>query len=155
MIRRYLGYPPGTKGRGDVCLSLFMCSALSAAVSRVDTTPSSTARSCRKAEQSHTCNTCDPSMPIPWGVHRCTGLRGAAARGRAWGQISPGPQRCISGGVEIRKEQEWALPPCQDTLTGRYEVCGTGAMKYPARKGEVEKQSLCLVCGTVKREQKV
>lgn len=40
------GPSPGAKGSRDVCLSLFMCSVLSAAVIRVDTTPSSMAKSC-------------------------------------------------------------------------------------------------------------
>lgn len=49
-----------------MCLSLFMCSVLSAAVSRVDTTPSSMAKSCRDAEKRHmyvTHNTYDPGIP--------------------------------------------------------------------------------------------
>lgn len=47
------GHPPGAKGSRDVCLSLFMCSVLSAAVIRVDTTPSSMAKSCGM-QRSHT-----------------------------------------------------------------------------------------------------
>lgn len=79
-----------------MCLSLFMCSVLSAAVSRVDTTPSSMAKSCRNAEKSHmypTHNTRDPGIPILQGsisdVQACVEPR----RGEEdWELISPGPQ---------------------------------------------------------------
>lgn len=59
---------PGARGRWDECLSLFMCSALSAAVSRVDTTPSSMAKSCRNTERTH--STHDPGIPILQGTHQ-------------------------------------------------------------------------------------
>lgn len=73
-----------------------MCSVLSAAVSRVDTTPSSMAKSCRNVDKSHmytTQNMYDPGIPILQGsasdVQACV----EPQRGEEdWELISPGPQ---------------------------------------------------------------